>query len=262
MTALNVLRQRRRATLYTDTAGYGLDGVIQGFGVKSFTLPAHRAVIGCRGSMAAAMTIGYAAALRFGSFDEIASPAGAAYIGEVYDQEGVNFARSGQSDIDFVITGWSESRNRPLSFAMSSSARHGIGTFEWVDADEFMTFPEVDIDLARRFGLTDAADPERLDPVADGIAVMQAQRHTVFPLTDDEGNTRNLFVVGGSIIATRITEDGLTQSVIHRWAEDRVGELITPGPLPTGRTRGLASPAIPMSRQQRRAAEREARKHA
>lgn len=135
---------------------------------------------------------------------------------------------SGQSRLDLLIAGWSDADDCPRSFAMSSSDAAGLDPFTWTDLDEMMVFPMIDVDLAYQFGCSDAGDPEAFDPVKDGIAVMQAQRHTVFPLQGDDGIGRDLFIVGGEIVMTQITEADISQRVIHRWPGDKVGELIRP----------------------------------
>ncbi len=61
-------------------------------------------------------------------------------------------------------------------------------------------------------------------------------------------------IVGGQVVATEITEAGVTQRIVKTWP-DKIGEAIRPTPAP-------AVPIEGMSRQQHRAAEREARKRA
>ncbi len=64
--------------------------------------------------------------------------------------------------------------------------------------------------------------PDDYTPQVDLLHILEAARRT--PIDGKLG-------VGGAAVLSSIDASGITQRVIHRWDEDRVGEKITPQPI-------------------------------
>lgn len=122
---------------------------------------------------------------------------------------------------------------------------------EWVWRDELRY---VGVDLGRFDDLIRTFDATR-----HGLPIMEAQRRDMDQMDGDE-NGAALSLVGGHMVATEITSDGITQRVVHRWA-DEVGVPIQPASFE------LPRPGVPMitpgmSRAERRRVEKLNRKSA
>lgn len=253
MTAINMICQRRRAFILTDGAGYDVNGVIRGFYSKTVTLPHLRAAVAVRGSIFGPALFATEWGARFTSFDDLVK-GGGAVAEEVYDRMFTLLTAGGHVEIEIFLAGWSESRNRPETYWMASDdslSRIAADVPSWmfILAEPFQVAPMPTEDLLIQQGF-DVDDIERLDPVTDGLKVMEAQRLSVGTLSADSGPVS---AVGGFASLTEIREDGVSQRIIRRW-NDSIGEKIKP-------ERVVMSDTITyMSRQQRRAAERGMRK--
>jgi hypothetical protein len=132
----------------------------------------------------------------------------------------------GHENVDLVVTGWSESEDRPTAFFFSSET----SSDRIFDVDEYIVSPEVsdeeDENLhqlgCELFNDIDIAD---FDPVDHGIPLMEAQRRT--PIKHHLGG--ELFIVGGHVMVSEVTRDGISQKIIHQWP-DEIGKPICPEP--------------------------------
>jgi hypothetical protein len=68
---------------------------------------------------------------------------------------------------------------------------------------------------------------EQITPL-DLLHLLEVQRRTKFSL--GEGYPERHWV-GGLALLTTVTKDGVSQRVMHRWDEDRLGEIIEPLPV-------------------------------
>lgn len=250
MTAINVITQRSRVAILTDTAGYGSDGVVQCFFAKCVAIPHLRAAVATRGSSLAGTLYATSLGAMFQTFDDMIADGKA--LEAIYDGAFHQLSRSGETEIDLFVSGWSERLNRPVSIATASSDRHGFEPWSIQQCEPIMAAPTVpeDMLIAAGFDL-DRIGPETFDPVRHGVMLMQAQRRlTLYPTTG--ADTEPCCLVGGQAVLTEIRADGVSQRVIHRWP-DRIGERMSPNET------FAAAPAAPLNRQQRRALERQNR---
>jgi hypothetical protein len=65
----------------------------------------------------------------------------------------------------------------------------------------------------------------QFDAVKDGLRILNAQRELRISVLPSEPPVH---VVGGLAMVSTVTRTDVTQRVVHRWAEDCIGELITP----------------------------------
>lgn len=249
MTAINMIRQRRRAVILTDGAGYDANGVVRAFYQKAIAIPHLRAAVAVRGSANAVGVLAAAFGARFTTFDDLVANGGAV-AQSVYDEFFAMFTNYGETEIEIHLAGWSEARNRPETYVMASDEAPSLAVMEmlpwtFTEADDCSAAPLPTDEAMAAQGLSVSA-VERFDPVSDGLRVMEAQRRTRGSALS-RGNGVEVYCVGGFAMLTEITESGVSQRIIHRW-NDRVDELIDPF---------AHVPVMNMSRQQRRAMERE-----
>ncbi len=253
MTAVNVFLRRDRAVMMTDAALYTKDGEVVGFGQKAVALPGLRAVISCRGALMALALLAPQFPIRYRSYDDMAERA-SDDLRSWYDETMSVLADGGFRDVQVVVAGWSEKQDAPAGFFFDTIN----GVFETIK--EAVTGPVLDEVEQRNLSsigcnVPDDAPRYGVDPIRQGIPYMEAQRRMMVHSGDIAEPLR---VVGGHILLSEVTRDGVSQRIVHRW-NDEVGELIRPAPFVAPRP--LPMPAVSaMSRQQRRAAEREARK--
>lgn len=247
MTAINVFLRRDRAIMLTDASLYTPQGLVVRFGQKAVAMPHLRSVIACRGSQMVTALLAMGLAATYSSFDEMANHA-AADLPRYHDQHLMDLARLGLQDINIVVAGWSESADAPSGFYYDSTT----DAFEMIDG--YVSGPvldeeenanlhaigcEIDVDVS----------PAAFDPIRHGIPFMEAQRRMQIEISDV---SEPMSVVGGHILLSEVTRDGVSQRVIHHW-DDEIGEPISPAPF-------VAQATSTMSRQQRRAMERQQRK--
>ncbi|KQZ50726.1 hypothetical protein ASD54_10985 [Rhizobium sp. Root149] len=230
MTAINVLRQSKRAYIMTDSAGYDTEGVVHCFYSKTVTIPHLRAAIAVRGSANAVALIAAALGSRFSTFDDLVV-SGGVVAEEIYDHYFAIMTNCGETELEIYLAGWSEARDRPETYvAFSSEAPNRVDLnlppWVFVEIDEFSAAPLPSEDLLQKVGFKDRS-VEAVSPLKGGLKVMEAQRIT--PLTPRwlRGGKSHCFVVGGFVTLTEITQSGVSQSVIHRWP-DKAGRAIHP----------------------------------
>lgn len=168
-----------------------------------------------------------------------------------YDRNAVALERMGHSNVQIVVAGWSTRKDRAAGFYFDSAASLN-STFE---IDEYVSGPETDDTEDANLHSIDCelyvdVFPHSFDPVRHGIPYMEAQRR--MPI-DIGGQKKH--IVGGHIMVSEVTRDCVSQRIIHRWP-DQPGEPIRPEPF-----RPAGSSTIPLNRQQRRAMERQHRRH-
>ncbi len=258
MTAINMIRQRRRACILTDGAGYDSQGIVHGFYQKAVPIAHLRAAIAVRGPALAPVLFAAEFGLRFTSFDDLVA-LGGRHAETVYDRFFGLLTAGGHVELEIALAGWSESRNRPETYWLASDQSRsesmlGVPAWEFAGAEDFAAAPMPSAELLEEQGF-DVDDIESVDPVADGLKVMEAQRRFVGNLRAVGASDGSVSAVGGFVTLTEIREDGVSQRVIRRW-NDRVGEMIQPERV------ALVSASAPMNRAERRRWEREHRRAA
>ncbi|OJT97732.1 MAG: hypothetical protein BGN83_19795 [Rhizobium sp. 63-7] len=251
MTAINVFLRRDRAIMMTDATVYPRNGEVIGMGTKAFPMPKISAVLAVRGAQRAAMDLAFKMSMIYDDFDHMAAKA-ARDLALWHEEAVVSLAHEVQQDIQIVVAGWSERLRRPAGFWYDSS---GDGDFAHMDELDDVQAPAPDeIEEARLRSI--GCEPgvhftaATFDPVKHGVPLMEAQRRMKIVIPDIAGN-QPIHLVGGHILLSEVSRTGISQRVIHQWP-DEPGELIRPAEFQQPASAG-------MSRQQRRAMERQKR---
>jgi hypothetical protein len=199
------------------------------------------AAVACRGSVLGGAIFAAAAAERFETFDELV--AGAPDLLDVIVNAGGLLAASGEPRLQVFIAGWAESG--PESYVVNSHEGIQPGMVPGIlyPLDPFSASPLPSAaDLDRVGWSSTVADITKFDAERHGAVLVEAQRHMRFVPPNGGPPCHQ---VGVHVALTEITREGITQRIVHRWPDDRIGELIVPS-VPS-----LAPSAL--SRQQRRA---------
>lgn len=211
MSAINVLIQNERVHLYTDGAIYQPNGQLSGIGPKVRLLPHLNATMAMRGAFLGLAPIAeeLSAApsfdgLRDGIVDCLQKCA------ETY-RHLLNQCASGP-DFEAVIAGISETGG-PTAYIVASNDRYGA-PWSVIDLEGFSATPVNDVIHRRLYEIAAGRYADQLDPVADGLAIMEAQRAA------GEGA-----FVGGFAQLTTVDADGVHSRVIHRWP-DQIGRRV------------------------------------
>ncbi|KQT55030.1 hypothetical protein ASG52_25230 [Methylobacterium sp. Leaf456] len=277
MTAINVLLQRDAAHLVTDAAWYDLDGVVRHFAPKAQVVGHWPGAIATRGPGLANALIATEAGLLFPDFDAFAEGA-PAFLAEWCAREAGRLSEfEEQAHVEMIAVGWSKARNAPRAFEVQSkdcaglAAARGVVLAEWERAGGAFELLEVEAGYVRPMPALDALAFYGVDPEADfdalpsvaryATGLICAQREMREPLLTGEDP---ICFVGGYVMHTTVTKDGVSTSKGASFP-DVAGQRIhaTRGDM-VGAAAGanlLKLPARPgMTRQQRRAAEAQAKK--
>ncbi len=239
MTAINIVLRKRSVAIFSDTAWYDGSGRVVMFAPKTRRLEGMDAFLAFRGGLNVFDHIEQILT-DIGSVDGIISDNGAAL------HEVIPAICGPDAKYDLYLAGWTA--EGPVARFLSTET----GEFGWNELPEPITVaPMPDISAVRAVGLTPPTNTETFDLVEFATKLIEAQRLTKFPFPW-RSDLAKLHGVGGSAELFTVNADGVQEHVLTHW-RDEVGELITPA-------QQIA--AQPMNRQQRRAAEREARKRA
>jgi hypothetical protein len=222
MTAVNAFQNERIAWLMTDAAGYDRDGTVLSFYQKAYALPSCRAAIGVRGSSILPPLLASALSQRFHSFDSLTDGVSAylrrSYTKEIAPHLGIN------ADFECVIAGWSESADRPKLFFLTKVAGSRFEPFKLYEEPGAIIAPMPSVDVMRAAGMREDITSYNFDPSRDAIPLMEAQRRSKGVIKNSASHNE-IAPVGGYLLLTEITRNGVHQQVIHRW-RDRIGSPI------------------------------------
>ena len=107
-------------------------------------------------------------------------------------------------------------------------------------------------------GVREGLTPDNFNPSRDALSWFNAMRRVSRPIIGVDGASGDaVSPVGGQAMVTTITRESISQRVIHDW-NDEVGKVMKPDfkIVPPKQTTNI----VPISRQQRRAMERAARR--
>lgn len=232
MTAVNVILKSDAAFIVSDGALVDTTtGKVLGFGSKVILLPQIPAAVIMRGPL---LLVPALALVLFkfapATFDELRKR-----ITKDLRTEFEPYIRRipYSRDLDVAVAAWSENEGGPCSFFITSSNIHPIAPWEPLDPGVCFILPETETMLAGRL-----ADRRKIDPMRDGLDILQAQRQLAAPLnskkrgwwpvkrsTADTG--AGLHIVGGFAQVTEIRRSTITTHIIGRW-DDKIGEVIQP----------------------------------
>ncbi|PJI55724.1 hypothetical protein CTI14_02425 [Methylobacterium radiotolerans] len=277
MTAINVLLQREAGHLVTDAAWYDLDGVVQNFGPKSQVVAHWPGAIAARGPGLANAMIATEAGLLFADFDAFADGA-AAFLQNWCEREADHLAGwLEQGHVEVIAIGWSRAQDRPRAIFVSSKDETAEAEARGIKIDAetmHLALPyqvlEIDAGYVRPLPTSEAMAFYKVDPEADfdelpsiahyAAGIVCAQRELREPLLP--GGEPVCFV-GGYMMMTTITRHGVSAvkgivfpDVPGRRISAQRADVI----LPAIADRIVALATGGMTRQQRRAAEAQAKK--
>src|SRR5205807_7743824 len=183
------------------------------------------------------------------------------------------------SESQLFFAGWLQKEDRPAAFAMLCTGDEKSERWQSLTAGlDWAPFTLRELDCAgspaptaeecAAAGLFFGDDVEKLSPTTL-LHLMEIQRRP--GEIDARGHRRSgPSYAGGFALLTSIRRDGISQAVVHRWEEDRVGELIKPAPIKWAEWRTAHAtvqsvtpePPIDLSRVRRQMLEKKARKAA
>jgi hypothetical protein len=237
LTAIFVLRQRESVHLIADTAAYdGETGELHSVDlVKCIALPDLHMAIACTGPALLGHYLSERIADEFASFDEFVSR-GEVLLPNMF-QDYAEDNRNGDTLSTFYVVGWHRHVTpRPAAYCMNlwtddcsrlsqvldnSSAESGAQRFKFEEL-LFSGTPVPGGDLMTDAGFTIPDDVNDMQPELDLLHLMEIARHE-----EIEGH----HWVGGEAVLTSINENGVTQTTLHVWEEDLVGDPIMPLPI-------------------------------
>lgn len=245
MTAINIVCSQRHsiAQIVADAATYETaTGIVRRFAPKVTIVSHWPGVITGRGNIWALGNIAEDIGERFWTFDNAVSEIESS-LNEIISPYGVL-----AQNIELVICGWSDARMRPESYMICPSGDLPPGvTQETIDAGgiapralELMRLPNSVVGpMIEDGGAMAAAGFPGIDSdwaparVRAGLrAAIEVQRRTKFDGGDGAG-----YWVGGFATLTIVTQDTVSESVLCRWPEDKIGERIAPLPIDWSRFR-------------------------
>jgi hypothetical protein len=272
MTALNIVRQpqHKQILVLSDAASYLQTGEMVGMASKVYPVPSWPGIVAGRGPSLAPALLGQHLALAFPTWDSMVQLVEDA-LPAMVDACAV-LMRTGT--IELVLAGWSQERERPETYLIRCDdelppgttqagvdaliASGGIypGAFELRELPAVVCGPMIGPVAQRVTGYIEIADKgSSLQAIADMRLALETQRHDP---------TLPFCCVGGFALLTTITPDRVEQKIVHRWAEDQIGELIEPTPIANWKAwrAALSTADIPtgLSRLQRERMEKKARK--
>jgi hypothetical protein len=288
MSACNILFQKQHKAVHmmVDGAGYDANGVVLSISQKAFALPTLHAAVSSLGIGLAGHLFAIHLERRFSSFDDMVERI-EAVAPEIYESL-LNSVDVAITDVALTIIGWSQAEDGPAAYTLRMNepdketeigerdARHsaefgsdsaaGGGAFELVRCD-FSTINPPPVAMLNELAFPDYKFVDDLGEVAipeiDLLHILEAQRRRKFATRP---GCEEAHKVGGLALLTSITRDGVSQKVVHRWTEDRIGELISPLPIDWKAWRAARTVAAAgidlsgLSRLQRERMEKKARK--
>lgn len=252
MSAFISAQEGNEIVMLTDGAAYTQDGTVVRLGSKVTVGKLAPIAITTRGNH----TIGHKHQQRLcDAADRIGVDAALSAFEEVFPQLAARPEHKGLDHMHYHIAAYSESRGlirvsgHNLPFAFDDGEKPGAlkivtGTYS---AGNVVTMA----DYAAQ-GVTPRRPGERLSDFLHrvGAGMMEAMRRKPATLLPGEQSDGPQYLIGGQCDFTLVTPDGAATATLRTWP-DRVGEKINPF---------AADEPVKLSRQQRRALEREQRK--
>lgn len=218
MTAINIIRQKDAVHLVTDGAAYRADGTLHVKVQKVFPFTHLDAAMAWRGSPLLAPIFAAYASVKATSFDHLRSIARDMAMTALSETQDAIIGHGGDVEFDMAIAGWSETAG-PSSYFLCNHDRYAsISAWQIVDLGPISLAPTNDaIDTALAAAYPHGADPDQLDPVVDGLRILEIQRkHPV----DHAGGFGRVVAVGGFAQLTTIKPDAIEMKIIQRWPDE------------------------------------------
>jgi len=220
MSAVNTIVQSNAVHIVTDGAAYYLDRTFQFYANKIVPLPHLRCAVAVRGP---ALAVPFLSSVlsHAETYDALkeAAPEALQTAAEMYSP--IFSACCTGADFEVVVGGFTND-GRPDAYLVASHRRYGIEPWTVAPIDGLVCLPN-DEKLHAKIvaSLPASATPDDLDPVRDGLTILELQRSNPAAAVDGD----DLCAIGGFAQLTSVTADGISTRVIHRWP-DRVGSKI------------------------------------
>lgn len=213
MTAIQVFTTDEAAFIATDTAYFGYDGRITGFGPKHLFAAPLRLAFGCHGLCSPMQLQETLAALLPGEVTQAdvlnAMPKALRKIRRSRAREFPGNEPAGRNEIKIFVAMFDDA---PHCYVLSTADAPDMGcrAYEWHET-EGTHAPAVDIPRIWPHGYWRG-------PI-DSVSLFQAQRRVEFDLLDEGAG------VGGDCFLTKVSAEGVTQQKICGWP-DKVGQIV------------------------------------
>ncbi|KRE22565.1 hypothetical protein ASE66_25580 [Bosea sp. Root483D1] len=216
MSACNIIRTDEAIYLFSDGASYYGDGTLGAVGQKVSILAHLNCAISCRGPKGFGEELAQAVNDSFGSFDELVESFALA-VSNLYaiGREGYALCQTGP-EIEVYLAGWSDARNRPESYVVTSHSLYGPA-WELQPLGPVAVSP-FDADLEARCAALEPSD----DIIATGVALIEQQR---LVRGSHAGAGPAVAGVGGFCQVTIIRPQSIQTAIVKRW-DDRIGEVL------------------------------------
>jgi len=270
VSSILVLRQPSCISMVTDAASYNSAGIVEQISTKIAVLPHLNAAIYTRGPANTTLLAAYDMGRMFGSFDELVDRL-EAFATDFYERRASHFVHNEFPEIELYVCGWSAKRSAPEGYLirccfadsnfhdnpewLTKGGTYTAAPFKVQTLAKLCASPGVTPEDMKQAMFPSHLEVEELDPKVAGLHLFHIQRGKLGTRPDQV----NFYAVGGFAMLTTIRENEITQSILKRF-NDKVGEPITPEPVDWNKfVRPVAAPLSFMTRQQRRALEREQR---
>jgi hypothetical protein len=235
MAAINVIRQKQAVHIISDGAFCDASGIVCEIGPNAFVLPHLRAALAIRGSSHFMPFLVHRLSRECRSFDDLLARIAHAAL-EVHISFPMTFGTLGhgtvEPDFDLVVVGWSQARDAPASFLVTSQDRvvaRGLTSNAWqlLELPEVLIAPPIAEKQIAASGWNVPYSVESFRPDVDGIALIKAQRLSRRQLDERSGLRGQAYVVGGFVQVTSVSSHGISSDVPYWWP-DKVGRKIEP----------------------------------
>lgn len=230
MSSIFVLPQTRSVHMMTDGLVYDRDGIVQATNLaKAHSLPTLPMVMSCTGPAFMSPLIAEKIAMEFSSFDEYIDRADE-WLPAVFDAMAEKH-RDGDAASSFYVIGWHERENRPAAYCadlwtdkssrieriLANGGDRDVPRAKLIEQTTIAGTP-LKPDLVEQCGFR-IRRADDYDPELDLMHVTEVAR---------QERLEGAHWVGGKILLTSIDAKGITQRVVHHYAQDRVGEAVVP----------------------------------
>lgn len=229
MTAINVIKQKGAIHLLSDGAGLQREGNLVARVNKVWPIPHLKAVFAGRGSPYFSIFIANYVSIAASCFDDINN-----ILPEMAQTAAAEFKSMLERSafgavLDLFVVGWSE-KNGPTGYFLCNHRGHGDVAMPWevTELGGINLAPvsePISADLKQ--GWPNGALPDDLDPVKDGLRMLEIQRTHPFDQNGDTDNPVMMRAVGAFAQLTTVTASAITTRIIHRWP-DKIGDVIRP----------------------------------
>lgn len=216
MSAVNIIKTNDAIYMFTDGASYYGDGTLGAVSQKVSILAPLNCAISCRGPVGFGEELAQAINAAYGSFDELVETFALA-VSNFYAVGSERYAlcQTGP-EIEVYLAGWSESRDRPESYVVTSHSHYGPA-WELQPLGPLAVTP-FDADLQARLAALEPRD----DIIATGVALMEEQRKV---RGTHAGAGPAVAGVGGFCQVTVIRPQSIQTGIVKRW-DDQIGAVL------------------------------------